>query len=185
MNRVMSFIVGSAAALLASNATPATAITINLNDKQYNVTTIEGYYNSVESKLKSTPWWSSQALATEAAQQVGLSFELPNDSEGPYFAYNSFPDLGNGPSSMTWWTGTQGVTEDETYPKDSSYHTMTWAYAAAVPFEYDGMVLPIATFGFLLALGVKRKLDTRKSIAYPPIIVNQVDSQVILRKGIN
>ena len=176
MNRAMSFIIGSAAALLASNATPATAITINLNGNQYGVTTITGYYNSVESRLKATPWWSSRELATQAAEQVSTFFGLPNDSEGPYFAYNSFPDAGNGPSSMTYYYG--NVVEDETYPKDSSYHTMTWAVTAAVPFEYDGMVLPIASFGFLLALGVKRKLDTKKFIASPTTSVNPVDSTV-------
>ena len=176
MNRVMSFMIGSTAALLASNATPATAITINLNGNQYKVTTITGYYNSVESRLKATPWWLSRELATQSAEQVGTFFGLPNDSEGPYFAYNSFPVPGNGPSSMTYYSG--GIAEEETYPKDSSYHTMTWAVATPVPFEYDGMVLPVASFGFLLALGVKRKLDTKKFIASPTTSVNPVDSTV-------
>lgn len=177
MNRAMSFMIGSTAALLASNATPATAITINLNGNQYKVTTITGSYDSVESRLKATPWWSNSSSAFSFATQVADHFGLVNDNEGPYFAYNSFPDTGNGPASVGWWYGKPGgpgVEWEETYGRTES---VTWA-VAAVPFEYDGMVLPIASFGFLLALGVKRKLDTKRFIVSPTTSVNPVDSTV-------
>ena len=86
-----TIVVGSA--LIAPSA-EAVTITLNVNgiDTDYDVSTLTGTFVDNRLLLESQPWFGSQTLAEEAANQTGTSLGTQNRTEeGPYFVF-SFED---------------------------------------------------------------------------------------------
>lgn len=65
---------------------------VTVDGTTYDISLVEGTYDSLTAQLDSQPWWDNQTLATEAAAAVGDFFDIqqatPNEDFGPYFAYD-------------------------------------------------------------------------------------------------
>jgi hypothetical protein len=78
----------------------AQAISVNVNDIDYDVTTFTGTYNDNISKFATAanggvmPWWGSNSLATEFASAVQYSLGSPNNHVSPFFGFY-----------LVWWSG--------------------------------------------------------------------------------
>ncbi len=73
-------------------AAHALTVTRTINGTAYDIATIEGTFNDLQSTLTNTataPWWDDFWLTRDFVSAVGDSLGLPNgDNEGgPYFAY--------------------------------------------------------------------------------------------------
>lgn len=72
------------------------AATFTVNGTVYDVTTVSGSYNSLQSQLQKTPWWGNLGLASQFANTILGNLGFPNQSgifaESPYFAYRFSPN---------------------------------------------------------------------------------------------
>ena len=76
--RLRTFVLGTAAAMLLPVG--ANAVLIDTSIGEYEVTTVEGYSDSL---LRSQVWWENTALAEEFAALVGGELGLPNTPPKP------------------------------------------------------------------------------------------------------
>ena len=68
----------------------AATISSTVNGVNYNITTVKGTFDSLQSTLESQPWWGSTTLAGQFASAADNSLGLPNFGIlGPFFAYGS------------------------------------------------------------------------------------------------
>lgn len=74
--------------VLASAISSAHAVTITVDGRSYNVTTITDSFDNRSSLLRNQTWWGNQARATTFATAVGNSFGIVNSGQwGPFFAW--------------------------------------------------------------------------------------------------
>jgi hypothetical protein len=104
-----------AGATLASSAVifvvkPAQAAAFfNYNNTFYEIKTVTGSYNDLETRLQATPWWGDSVVA-ESAALAGFGLGWVQDVYGPSFAYgiSTFPSQGtfvNTKNIMFYCTG--------------------------------------------------------------------------------
>jgi hypothetical protein len=71
----------------------AQAATFTVNGRLYDITTVHGSFNDLQSQLQTTPWWGNPGLASQFANTVLGSLGFPNQAGsnivGPTFAYGS------------------------------------------------------------------------------------------------
>ena len=86
------------ASAVATSARPAEAAMITLDGVDYDVTTVTGSFDELETQLKSNPWWGDWEMASRAAEKVKFylgSASVLNLELGPFFAYRlNAGDLG-------------------------------------------------------------------------------------------
>jgi hypothetical protein len=152
-------------ALLASMAVgalatgQALAISVNVNDIDYDVTTFTGTYNDNFSKFATAanggvmPWWGSDSLATEFASAVQYSLGSPNDHASPFFGFYLY-------GTSTLVTCSWSASVDDTWPiwcgGVGTHLVVTWAQATTT--SVPG---PLPLFGVAAALDYSRKLRKR------------------------
>jgi hypothetical protein len=164
---------------------PASALVVNVDGFDYDVTTIETSYDAFSSIFSTPPsgqmpWWclapntlgvcpaqtpSAQSFATA----VGMQFGFPNirlagpekgAKVGPYFAYNSFVLT---PGNVVWsWAvpETGGPTGGGSLPFNVlGTDTATFAVARRLPST--DVPSPLPALGAAAAFGYSRKLRKR------------------------
>lgn len=180
LRRALPYVAGSfaVASVLATSASPASAVQITLAGKTYSVSLVTGTFNSLEAQLKKQPWWlgaattSASSLPALAATQVGGQLGFPNGPNGiasnwgPFFAYNA------GTTFSHWRYNSNNTLTNSTV--SSSSFTRTFA---VVPWNTDSWVMLIATGAFGAGVIAKRKM-ARKTLLDPSSDVNLVDSAV-------
>lgn len=180
LRRALPYVAGSfaVASVLATSASPASAVQITLGGKTYSVRLVTGTFNSLEAELKRQPWWlgattnSPTSLPGSAATRVGNKLGFPNGTTsnwGPFFAYNV-----TGTTFSHW-----RYTTSSTAPLANSitFSTSTQRTFAVVPWSTDSWVMLIATGAFGAGVIAKRKM-ARKTLLDPSSDVNLVDSAV-------
>jgi hypothetical protein len=133
-----------AAAALAPHAT-GTTVPVTLNGVQYQITTLVGTPEDFAAYFAQQPWYLSTSLAQSAADQVGASFGLPNNVNGPAgpaFVLNYLAPPSNSAAAFVGtavpFPFTAGVTPGRTY---------TFAFdAATVPAPGTAALLGVAGF---------------------------------------
>lgn len=181
LSRILPLVFGSAAGILASIASPAQALVVNVNvgGTSYDVTTVTGRFTDLQTQLQSQVWWQNQNLATNFANAVGSSYGLINyyGYGGPFFAYSTeqnfatlgsnnraFVDFGSGGSVQTiFWD-----------VNDSAVYAIA-TQATPVPFNISGGAT-IPTVGSLFALALMRK--AKKSMALKNRNANSVSTTI-------
>lgn len=180
LRRALPYVAGSfaVASVLATSASPASAVQITLGGKTYSVRLVTGTFISLEAQLKRQPWWlgatttSQLSLPGLAATRVGNKLGFPNGTTsnwGPFFAYNV-----TGTTFSHW-----RYTTSSTVPlaNSTTFSTSTQRTFAVVPWSTDSWVMLIATGAFGAGVIAKRKM-ARKTLLDPSSDVNLVDSAV-------
>lgn len=79
LKQLSSFaIAGVAATITTFAANPAEAVVVTVGDTNYDISTVDGTFNDLESQLTATPWFGNQTLAGDIADAVGDSFGTVN-----------------------------------------------------------------------------------------------------------
>jgi len=152
--------VSATVALPLLTATPATAFTVTVGSIDYDVTVFNGSYDSNPDDFQlppagKMPWWGSDTLATNFAQQVYDQLGPgPTSGYGPVFAY----ELSG--------TDILGISQNLTNPlsqKDETIATNADVnYAIATPLNSPASVpAPLPVFGAAAAFGWSRQLRKR------------------------
>jgi hypothetical protein len=148
-------------------ASPAQAVIFNVGATNYDITIVQGSYDSLKTRLEATPWWNNYGLATKVANVVKDSLgtpnmgdpNLPEDVRGPWFAFDtSF--LAGGPSVDLVegiYTFDAGTGEFGRFQLQSRYGYFAVAPSAA-PWEIDALPVIGSTVFFGLGLWGKYKL---------------------------
>jgi hypothetical protein len=160
------------AALLTVSATvalplclvaPASALTVTVGSADYDVTVFNGSYNSNSGLFQvpptgQVPWWGSDILAVDFAQQVYNQLGSgPTSGYGPVFAYE------------VSGTDILGISQNLTDPLSQNIETIADIaavnYAIATPLGPAPTSVPahLPVFGAAAALGWSRQI--RKRIA--------------------
>jgi hypothetical protein len=141
-------------------AAPASAFTVTVGSTDYDVSVLNSSYNSSPALFQLSPagkmpWWGSDMLAINFAQQVynqlGLS---PTAGYGPVFAYElSGTDILGISQNLTNPLGQK----DETIATNADVN-----YAIATPLNSPASVpAPLPVFGAAAAFGWSRQLRKR------------------------
>ena len=88
------------------SAKPAQAAVFNYYGTDYDITTVTGTFDSLQTQLQATPWWGEPAASSSFAAFVGDGLSTPNSingfPRGPLFASSeSFSFV----SSSSWYPG--------------------------------------------------------------------------------
>lgn len=70
-------------------AAGAATVTRTINGTSYDISTVTGSFNNLQSTLTDTPWWNNRDLAGQFAAEVGVDLGDPNFRRGPFFAYDT------------------------------------------------------------------------------------------------
>jgi hypothetical protein len=173
ISRFLPLVVGSAAAILASIASPARAIVFNVGGTNYDITTVTDTGANLSSQLQSTPWWGTGASNTiNFVNAVGSTFGFPNTGGGgtvrtPYFAYQ-FQSIFFDNIFITQGSGLGSVVQNPNT-------VATYAIITPVPFETGGATIPIAVSS-LIALGALRK--AKQTIALKTRVADSIKTVV-------
>ena len=103
---IQAFILTSCIASVMLTAKPAQAATFNVNGTDYDITTVTGSFNTLQTQLQSQLWWGNTQSASEFANLVGITLGTPN-GYGPWFAF-----AGDASYTEAWgyWVGIPGST---------------------------------------------------------------------------
>ncbi|MFN7899696.1 MAG: hypothetical protein ACK5N0_08545 [Synechococcaceae cyanobacterium] len=159
---------GVALAMAALTAGQAQAVVVNVEGKDWDVTTFTGSYNDNESRFNvgEMPWWGSESLASLFAGAVGSSLGAPNGlhatlrSWGPKFSFSACDttcgylaqysvELTSGSPVVTGGLEPKGLDSNGGLP-------LTWA--RATPQAAPG---PLPALGAAAAYSFSRKLRKR------------------------
>lgn len=117
----------------------AQAATFTVNGTLYDITTVRGSYNSLQTQLQATPWWNNTGLASQFANTVLGNLGFPNQAgsnlAGPFFAYDFRPNPSNLPPVQTYrftpaFNGSNAILSS-TFATDEA----TYAVATVVPAQ--------------------------------------------------
>jgi hypothetical protein len=149
--------VSATVALPLLTATPASALTVTVGSIDYDVFVFYGSYDSNPDYFQlppagKMPWWGSDTLATNFAQQVYDQLgEGPTSGYGPVFAY----ELSG--------TDILGISQNFTNPlsqKDEMIATNAAVYYAILNSP-TSVPAPLPIFGAAAAFGWSRQLRRR------------------------
>lgn len=173
LRRALPYVAGSfaVASVLATSASPASAVQITVNGKTYSVGLVTGTFNSLQTRLQKQPWWGSsttaQAFTVATLNKLGFPNSTLSPAGGPFFAY------GVSATTFSHWR----YTSAGTYANSTTFNRTTLRTFAVVPWSTDGWVMLIATGAFGAGVIAKRKM-ARKTLLDPSSDVNLVDSAV-------
>ncbi len=148
------FAVGTATVALSAISAPAEALQITTSVGIYDVTTVEGTWNDLQTQLSQQIWFTgdllqstednNSALAEEFASLVNTGFNFPNAGglTGPYFAFGT-----NTPVSGTTTRGNVGFANWSSLNSSAVLNSLdvvgngeaefnvskTWAVATPIP----------------------------------------------------
>ncbi len=129
------------------------AVTITLDEINYEITTIEGTFNDNETLLRSQPWFGSFDLSREATSLVGGAFDFPNII-GPIFLTNI-----TGPSfGYIFNSSTERPT---TISFQGNFKESTNLFAIAT--EAEPVPEPLTILGTLIAGGIGVAMKKRRN----------------------
>ena len=159
---------GVTLAMAALTAGQAQAFVVNVEGKDWDVTTFTGSYNENESRFNigEMPWWGNESLASLFASAVGSALGAPNGlhatlrSWGPKFSFSACDttcgylaqysvELTSGSPVVTIGLEPKGLESNGGRP-------LTWA--RATPHAAPG---PLPALGAAAAFGFSRKLRKR------------------------
>jgi hypothetical protein len=163
---------GVALAMGALTGCKAQAVVVNVEGKDWDVTTFTGSYNDNESRFNvgEMPWWGNESLASLFAGAVGSSLGAPNGlhatlrSWGPKFSFTACDttcgylaqysvELTSGFPVVTIGLEPKGL-------DSSGGRPLTWA--KATPYTSPAAVPgPLPALGAAAAYGFSRKLRKR------------------------
>jgi len=87
---VKTFALSGFTASVICVASPAQAVVFNIQGTNYDITIVEGSYNSLKTQLEATPWWRDDWLfATGVASLVGTSLGTPNWGDSRDLQYDT------------------------------------------------------------------------------------------------
>ena len=185
MLKVKTLMGGLATAALIGIASPANALTITVDSQDWEISTIEGSFDELQSTLVDQVWWGNKDYATAFARAVQASesstglkeLGLPNflfpqsnirDFFGPFFAYAAgpyIPRLSPGPFQIeSILYNDDRLSPLATVGPFASSTSYVWAIGE--PESTDPVSTPEPATAFsLLALGLgtiatKRKLSS-------------------------
>lgn len=176
LRRALPYVAGSfaVASVLATSASPASAVKITVNGETYSVGLVTGTFNSLQTRLQKQPWWGSSATAQAFTVATLNKLGFPNGAFGsviknwgPFFAY------GVSATTFSHWR----YTSAGTYANSTNFNKTTSRTFAVVPWSTDSWVMLIATGAFGAGVIAKRKM-ARKTLLDPSSDVNLVDSAV-------
>jgi hypothetical protein len=163
---------GAALAMGALTGCKAQAVVVNVEGKDWDVTTFTGSYNDNESRFNvgEMPWWGNESLASLFAGAVGSSLGDPNGLHatlrywGPKFSFSACDTTCGylGQYSVELTSGFPVVTIGlEPKGLDSNGgRPLTWAQAT--PYTSPAAVPgPLPALGAAAAFGFSRKLRKR------------------------
>ena len=98
-------------------------------DGTWDVTTVTGTFNTLQSQLEAQEWWGDRDLAIVFANELGASLGTPNAAFGPYFAYTPWGYGNHG----AWFIGYRDGTALDWNILSTTSGTWAVAARAAVP----------------------------------------------------
>ena len=144
--------------ILALLQTWACAVSITITghgsaDGTWDVTTVTGTFNTLQSQLETQEWWVDRALAIVFATELGASLGTPNTGQnfGPYFGYNTYG------SDKTWLIAYR----PPFYLFDSSISNTfsgVWAVATRAAVPDTGSTAALLGVGVVALAFARRKL---------------------------
>ncbi|WP_413175182.1 hypothetical protein [Anabaena azotica] len=191
LSRILPLVVGGAVAgMVVSGASPAQALTWNLNNVQfqdgatatgsfdYNATT--STYSNVSITLSNGTIYSSRSFNTSNLNFVQpYRFSLCSNGSGCFssqYLYLIFSsNLTNTPGTLSVIGHSYGLTNTSGIISSSSALVGGTLSSAAVPFDIPGGAT-IPTFGSLFALALMRQV--KKRLVAKTLIVNPVETVV-------
>ncbi|MBD2208476.1 hypothetical protein H6G27_01150 [Nostoc linckia FACHB-104] len=189
--RILPLVVGSAAAGILANTSPAHALTWTLNNVTFadgatatgtfDYDAVSNTYSNLNITLSSGTIYSSSSFNTSHINfQQNYRFSVCSNGSGCFnsqYLYLIFSNnLSNLPATVTVLGHSYGLTNSSgNITISQSLTSGTISSTAAVPFDIPGGAT-IPSVGALLALGAMRK--TRKSIASKTRIANPVTATV-------
>ena len=159
---------GVALAMGAVSAGEAQAVVVNVEGKDWDVTTFTGSYNDNESRFNvgEMPWWGNESLASLFADAVGSSLGAPNGlhatlrSWGPKFSFAACDAtcgyLGQYSVELTSGSPVVTIGLEPKGLESNGIGPLTWA--RATPHAAPG---PLPALGAAAAFGFSRKLRKR------------------------
>lgn len=142
MNKFALMGIAGAAVASAMVAAPAEAALFTVGGTQYEITTVTGSFDSLESTLMNQVWWNNQTLAVDFASVVeddlglpGTTLATPDNDLGPFFAYTS--------TFAGVWNNTAQTAGNTTFFFQSSVPT----FAIATVVEPESVPEPIDALG--------------------------------------
>ena len=121
-------------------------------DGTWDVTTVTGTFNTLQSQLEAQEWWGDKDLAIVFANELGASLGTPNAAFGPYFAYTPWGYDNHG----TWFIGYRdGTALDWNILSTTSG---TWAVAARAAVPDTGSTAALLGVGVAALAFARRRL---------------------------
>ena len=122
------------------------------SDGTWDVTTVTGTFNTLQSQIEAQEWWGDKDLAIVFANELGASLGTPNAAFGPYFAYTPWGYDNHG----TWFIGYRdGTALDWNILSTTSG---TWAVAARAAVPDTGSTAALLGAGVAALAFVRRRL---------------------------
>jgi hypothetical protein len=135
--------------------TEAQALSVNVGDTNYELSSFVGNYNDNASRFTvgEMPWFGNSSLAQQFAAALGSGLGLPNGSgnAGPLFAYSATSSL----VSVVYYR--PFLTTGLSVPSSVNY---TFAVSAQAPSP-SAVPGPLPLFGAAAAFGWSRRLRSR------------------------
>ena len=121
-------------------------------DGTWDVTTVTGTFNTLQSQLEAQEWWGDRDLAIVFANELGASLGTPNAAFGPYFAYTPWGYDNHG----TWFIGYRdGTALDWNILSTTSG---TWAVSARAAVPDTGSTAALLGAGVVALAFARRRL---------------------------
>lgn len=138
-------------------AEQAQAVTVTIEDQQYEVSTVVGTFDDLEATLTAQVWWGDDNLAGDFFEAVGDSLGFPNDPLisnplGPLFAFKA------GSTQFQFRSITDGGAAGGFADRDEVF-TFAIAEIAAVPLPAS-LPLLFAGAGALVVLRRRRNIES-------------------------
>ena len=121
-------------------------------DGTWDVTTVTGTFNTLQSQLEAQEWWGDRDLAIVFANELGASLGTPNAAFGPYFAYTPWGYDNHG----TWFIGYRDGTALEWNILSTT--SGTWAVAARAAVPDTGSTVALLGVGVAALASDRRRL---------------------------
>ncbi|MFT6275130.1 MAG: hypothetical protein ACJAZ0_001223 [Halioglobus sp.] len=137
----------SVSALSLFMAVSADAVTVNVDNHDYEVVTVIGTFNDLWPTLNTQEWWGDEHLAEHLAATPVYTFQYPNVLSGHDVRY-AWSGYENGMDGVAWSWNTSMAAQGAAVGLSPHNETFTWAVAAPVA----EVPLPAAGWLFMSAL---------------------------------
>ena len=127
------------------------------SDGTWDVTTVTGTFNTLQSQLEAQEWWGDKDLAIVFANELGASLGTPNNPlsgiyNGPYFGYD--PDGSYNNTPFIAYRGPSYVIDQST----SNTSSVTWAVASRATVPDTGSTAAFLGAGVVALAFARRRV---------------------------